>query len=103
MHIHSAVRKPTDQHLSRSDAAPEVLAQHSSSIFLLQSKPSPYAPCMSCTVTAHPPFVAARLVTGSPALGDDLGHLVNLALGTTESSESLLCELAGTLVLAVAE
>lgn len=42
-------------------------------------------------------------MTGPPALGDDLGHLVNLALGAAEGSESLLCELAGTLVFAVAE
>jgi hypothetical protein len=42
-------------------------------------------------------------VTGSPALSDDLGHLVNLALRTAEGSESLLCELTGALVLAVAE
>lgn len=42
-------------------------------------------------------------MTGSPALSDDLCHLVDLALGTAESSESLLCELAGALVLAVSE
>lgn len=49
------------------------------------------------------PFVAIRLLTGSLALSDDIGHLVNLALRTAESSESLLCKLASTLVLAVAE
>lgn len=44
-----------------------------------------------------------RLVANSPALSDDLGHLVDLSLRTAESTESLLCKLAGTLVLAVAE
>ena len=42
-------------------------------------------------------------MTSSPALGDDLGHLVHLSLRTAESSESLLCELACALVLAVTE
>ena len=45
----------------------------------------------------------ARLVTCSPALSDDLGHLVDLSLGTAEGSESLLRELTGALVLAVTE
>ena len=47
--------------------------------------------------------VTCCLVTSSPALSDDLGHLVNLSLRTAESTESLLCELSGTLVLAVTE
>lgn len=40
------------------------------------------------------------LTTGS---GDDGGHLLDLLLGTNESTESLLCELTGTLVGAVLE
>lgn len=42
-------------------------------------------------------------MAGSPALSNDLGHLVDLSLRTAESTESLLCELARALVLAVAE
>lgn len=39
----------------------------------------------------------------SPALRDDLGHLVNLSLRTAEGPKSLLGKLARTLVLAVTE
>lgn len=42
-------------------------------------------------------------MTSSPALSDDLGHLVNLSLRTAEGAESLLSQLAGALVLGVAE
>lgn len=42
-------------------------------------------------------------MTNSPAVGDDLGHLVNLSLSTAECAEPLLRELTGALVLAVAE
>lgn len=42
-------------------------------------------------------------MTRSPALGDDLGHLVHLSLGTAKGAQPLLRELTGTLVLAVAE
>lgn len=42
-------------------------------------------------------------MTGPPALGNDLGHLIDLSLRTAESTESLLRKLAGTLVLAVTE
>lgn len=42
-------------------------------------------------------------MTGSPAVGDDLGHLVHLSLRTAECAEPLLRELTGALVLAVAE
>lgn len=45
-----------------------------------------------------------RLVGGSAArLGDDTLELVDLRLGTAEGSEPLLRELAGALVLAVAQ
>lgn len=44
---------------------------------------------------------ASHLVTGSPALGDNLGHLVDLSLGTAEGTESLLGQLSRTLVLGV--
>jgi hypothetical protein len=44
-----------------------------------------------------------RLVTGTLALGDDAGHLVNLSLATAEGTEPLLSELARALVLGVAE
>ena len=46
---------------------------------------------------------ASPLVTRPPAVSDDLGHLIHLSLRTSERSESLLRELTGTLVLAVAE
>jgi len=39
----------------------------------------------------------------SPRLGDNPLELVNLFLCAAESSEPLLCELAGTLVLAITE
>lgn len=57
MHIHSAVRKPTVQHLPRSNAAPVLVAQRSS-LFLFSSKANPrrMTPCMSCTMIAHPHF-----------------------------------------------
>lgn len=42
-------------------------------------------------------------MTRPPALGDHLGHLVHLSLRTAEGAEPLLSELAGALVLAVAE
>lgn len=42
-------------------------------------------------------------MTRSPALSDDLGHLVDLSLGTAEGTESLLGQLSRTLVLAVTE
>lgn len=65
-------------------------------------------------------------MSSSPGAGDDVGHLLDLGLGTTESSElkrevststkegegrrwvrprtySLLCELTGALILGVAE
>ena len=42
-------------------------------------------------------------MTGSPALGDDLGHLVDLSLRTAEGTESLLGQLSCTLVLGVTE
>ena len=38
-----------------------------------------------------------------PALSNDTGHLVDLSLGAAEGAEPLLCELAGALVLGVAE
>jgi len=44
-----------------------------------------------------------HLVTSSSALSNDTLELVDLGLSTTESTEPLLCELTGTLVLAVAE
>lgn len=43
------------------------------------------------------------LVTSTAGLSDDALELVNLGLGTTEGTESLLGELTGTLVLGVAE
>ena len=46
---------------------------------------------------------ASLLVTGSPALSDDLGHLVDLSLGAAEGAESLLGQLSRTLVLGVTE
>lgn len=39
----------------------------------------------------------------SAGLGDDAGQLVNLSLGTAKGSEPLLRQLAGTLVLGVAQ
>jgi len=42
-------------------------------------------------------------VTGTLALGDDAGHLVDLSLATAEGAEPLLSELARALVLGVAE
>ena len=42
-------------------------------------------------------------MTSSPALSNDLCHLVDLALRAAEGAESLLGELASTLVFAVAE
>lgn len=44
-----------------------------------------------------------RLVAGTASLGDDTLHLVDLALGTAERTQALLCQLAGTLILAVAD
>lgn len=42
-------------------------------------------------------------MTGPPALRDDLGHLVDLSLGTAEGTESLLGQLSRALVLGVTE
>lgn len=42
-------------------------------------------------------------MSSTAGLGDDALELVDLLLGTAESSESLLGELTGTLVSAVAE
>jgi hypothetical protein len=43
-------------------------------------------------------------VTGGTAgLGDDLLHVLNLSLAADEGTEALLSELAGTLVLGIAE
>lgn len=42
-------------------------------------------------------------MTGAAGLGDDALELIDLLLGTAEGTESLLCELTGALVLAVAE
>lgn len=45
-----------------------------------------------------------HLVSGGTAgLGDDTLELIDLGLGTAERTETLLCQLTGTLVLAVAE
>ena len=44
-----------------------------------------------------------HLVSCSPALSDDLGHFVDLSLRTAEGAQPLLCQLTGTLVLAVAQ
>jgi hypothetical protein len=43
------------------------------------------------------------LVTSTARLSDDTLELVDLSLGTAESTESLLGELTGTLVLGVTE
>lgn len=40
-------------------------------------------------------------MSSSPALRDDLGHLVNLPLRTAQGPESLLCQLSRALVFAV--
>ena len=42
-------------------------------------------------------------MTGSSRLGDDVGEFLDLRLGASEGTKSLLCELAGTLVLGVTE
>lgn len=44
-----------------------------------------------------------RLVTSAARLSDDTVHVLDLRLGTAESTELLLGELTGTLVLGVAE
>lgn len=44
-----------------------------------------------------------HLVTGTAGLGDDTLELIDLGLSTTERTKTLLCQLTGTLVLAVAE
>jgi len=44
-----------------------------------------------------------RLVAGSPGLGDDARELVDLSLGAAEGTEASLGQLAGALVLAVAQ
>jgi hypothetical protein len=49
------------------------------------------------------PWSFHPLVTGTTRLSDDTLELVDLLLGTNEGSEPLLGELAGTLVLGVAE
>ena len=43
------------------------------------------------------------VTSGTTALNQDVGELLNLLLGTTEGAEALLGELAGTLVLVVLE
>jgi hypothetical protein len=42
-------------------------------------------------------------VSSAAGLGDDTLELIDLLLGAAEGTESLLCELTGTLVLGVAE
>lgn len=42
-------------------------------------------------------------MTSTAGLGDDTLELINLGLGAAEGTKTLLCELAGTLVLGVAE
>lgn len=44
-----------------------------------------------------------HLVSGTAGLGDDTLELINLGLSTAEGTKTLLCQLTGTLVLAVAE
>lgn len=44
-----------------------------------------------------------NLVTSPPGVGDNTLELVDLGLSTTECTESLLCQLACALVLAVTE
>ena len=44
-----------------------------------------------------------HLVSGTAGLGDDTLELIDLGLSTAERTETLLCQLTGTLVLAVAE
>ena len=43
------------------------------------------------------------LVTNSPTLSNDFGHLVDLRFGTSKRSESLLRKLSCAFVLAVSE
>jgi hypothetical protein len=50
-----------------------------------------------------PEIRLSDLVTSTARLSDDTLELVDLGLGTAESTESLLGELTGTLVLGVAE
>ncbi len=42
-------------------------------------------------------------MAGTAGLGDDTLELINLGLSTAEGTKTLLCELAGTLVLGVTE
>jgi len=42
-------------------------------------------------------------VAGTAGLSNDLGHVLDLRLGAAEGAEALLGQLAGALVLAVAE
>ena len=42
-------------------------------------------------------------MSDTAGLGDDTLELINLGLSTAEGTEALLCQLAGTLVLGVAE
>ena len=42
-------------------------------------------------------------MTSAAGLSDDTLELINLSLGAAEGTKTLLCELAGTLVLGVAE
>jgi hypothetical protein len=44
-----------------------------------------------------------HLVGGTAGLGDDTLELIDLGLSTAEGTKTLLCQLTGTLVLAVAE
>lgn len=44
-----------------------------------------------------------HLVSSTAGLGDDTLELINLGLGAAEGTKTLLCELASTLVLGVAE
>jgi len=58
---------------------------------------------LHCRVLSSNRQYHAHLVTGPPALRDDLGHLVHLSLRTAECPEPLLRKLSRALVLAVAE
>ena len=53
--------------------------------------------------TSHNVLTGKHLVTSTAGLGDDTLELINLGLGAAEGTKTLLCELAGTLVLGVAE
>ena len=57
---------------------------------------------MNC-ILLHLSHDIRPLMTRSPALSNDLGHLIHLSLRTAERPQSLLRELPCALVLAVAE